>query len=128
MSTLFKGISKEDLKLEKTKPALLAPEVFAQPGMSGVAKFFLTLSFTLAILCLAASGYLYYQSRVEQKVWTSLEASQVQLREKIESLEAESGAYRSEITQLKDQLKALTQEDANVKREITSQHASIDAL
>ncbi|MBI3306780.1 MAG: hypothetical protein HYZ84_03095 [Candidatus Omnitrophica bacterium] len=127
MSTLFKGVSKQDLQFEKTKPALIAPEIVSQ-GMSPVATFSITLSLLLAVASLAFASYLYYESQAEKAGWSSVEASQVQFGERVQSLETDANQARVDLASTKQQLKTITSENGTLKSEINNYHVVIANL
>ncbi len=119
MSTIYKHLSKEDLKLEKERPALIVSAPKSRPGLLGI-KVFITFAFLLSAVSLAGTFYLYRELGFEQKERAGLEASQVQFRERAESLEVESDQYRIEISRMSDQLKNISTQRDELNRELES--------
>ncbi|MCM8775896.1 MAG: hypothetical protein NC930_06065 [Candidatus Omnitrophica bacterium] len=127
MSTIYKHLSKDDLKLERTSPALIAPEITGPPRLIGV-KIAILFAFLLSLAAFAGSLYLYFALNAERKERTALEASQIQFRERTQSLELESDQYRSEIGRMRDQVKTIAGERNDLKKQLDQSWIEISNL
>ena len=117
MSTIYKNLVKDEPRLERKQPALVAPEIYSEPRLTGI-KFTLGMALVFSLAAVAFSSYLYNGLREEQNERASLEAAQIQFRERTQTLELESDKYRAEITKISEQFKTVVQEKNNLKKEL----------
>lgn len=119
MSTIYKNLVKDEPKLQRKQPALVAPEIYGELRLTGI-KFALGMALVFSLGAIAFSTYLHSGLQKEQNERASLEAAQIQFRERTQTLELESDKYRAEITKISEQFKTVVQEKSNLKKEIDS--------
>lgn len=89
------------------------------PTSSGKAmKALIIIGFILSLGALIATVLLTGSLSLERKERAALEASKIQLQDKVESLQGENAQYRSQIEQLREQVRSYTAENAKVRKEL----------
>lgn len=121
MSSLFKTLADEDLKLDKMN--LQQPK----PRMTGykVAIFF---SFLLSLSAIAGAAFLKYELDGERAQRLNLEASQAQLSLKADSFQKSSEDYKTQLQEIQAQLKAYDVEKQELQKQLESGRAQIEDL
>lgn len=129
MSSTYKNLSEEDLKLENE--SLNALENQLQPKAPGLGKNFKVIIITGFILSLASvigSGYLYKAINKEKRNREALEASQVQIREKAGVMELDTAKSKSEILKLRQQLQTYSTQRADFEKKLDQSRREVAQL
>jgi predicted RNase H-like nuclease (RuvC/YqgF family) len=121
MSSLFKTLTDEDLKLSKPSPA---PQ---KPRMTGY-KIAIFFSFLLSLAALAGAGLLKNSLDAERSQREALEATQTQLRQKADTYEKSAEQYRVQLQQIQDQIKTYTAEKQELQKQVEAGRAQVEDL
>ena len=122
MSSVYKQLADEDLKLGKGESVLLATDRLQSGRLKGV-KATLIILFIFSLTALVSMGILYDMLNKKKAEVKFLEASQIQLREKSQSYEdqikglsdqvAEIGTQLQDVTAQRDEFKARTEKSGS---------------
>ena len=124
MSTLYKNLTKNEFKSDKTSPSLLSHQEFERPRLTGI-KIAIVFAFLLSALAVGGVLFLHSALNNERKERSNLESQQIQFRERNQSLEVEADQYRAEIERVREQMKTLTSERDALKSESESSKIQI---
>lgn len=128
MSSIYQQLSDKELKFGKEAPRLAPTDSKnAQPPL-GLIKAAIALAFLLSLAALVGAGTIYQSLNSEKRQRQALEAAQFQLQEKANSLGAESGQYRNDISRMRDQLQSYISERNELKSELDKSRVEITTL
>jgi len=130
MSSIYKHLSKADLKLEKDKPALLPPEDVGPAKLHSLrgVKTAIVFAFLLSLAAFGMMAYFFHALRSERQERRQAENAYTTFSKEAQILQAESRQYRDEMSRLRDQLKAYSDERQNLKKELNDSRAEISGL
>ncbi len=99
----------------------------SRSSMAGT-KFTIFLVFIFSVAALVGAGVLFQTLNVEKRERASLEASRLQLRDQVKTLQEQNEQFREEAERMGVQLKAYADEQATWKDQIKESRAEIEAL
>ncbi len=127
MSTVYKNLSDEDLKIENE--SLNALEKQLEPkGFEKNFKTIIILGFILSLASAVGSAYLYKAINKEKRKREALEASQIQIREKAGVMEQDTARSKSEINKLRQQLRAYSTQRADFEKKLEQSRQEVSQL
>lgn len=118
MSSLYKSLSDEDLKIEKESLKNFEKKLRDTSNGSAL-KAAVIGAFVISVVSLIGSAYLYQSLNKEKRQREALEAAQIQIREKAAAFEQDAEANKTEISKLGEQVGKLT----SFRQEIANQLA-----
>ena len=128
MSSIYKNLSSEDLKFDKTNSSFnLSDKAAKAPSLAGI-KIAIFFSFILSFVGLAGAGYLYQQVNAERRQRQALEASQMQIQEKASAFQQATKKYQEQIAGLTQQVEDVREERENAAKNLAERQTEIDSM
>lgn len=125
MSTIYRHLSKESLSGEKDSQS----NSQGRKSSSGLGvKFFIVLSFVFSLVAFVSSLFLFRQLQAERKAKTSMEAEQIQFRDKSKSMEEQTANFKKESEAFKKQIDELAEERDNLKKAIEDKQKQLSSI
>lgn len=130
MSSIYKHLSKADVKVERESPVLIPPQddLLEPRPQLGLLKFAIFGAFLVSIAAVGASFYFYRQLSAERESNAEMKVTYAQFQQEAEGLRAEVSQYRGEMERSRDQLKTYANERNDLKREADRSRIQISSL
>lgn len=116
MSTIYRHLSKESLSGERDSQSSSQGRRSVKLGSGLGTKFFIVLSFVFSLVAFISALFLFKQLQTERKSKSSMEAEQIQFRDKSKSMEEQTAQFKNEAEDLKNQIAGLSKERDNLKK------------
>ena len=127
MSSLYKSLSDEDLKIEKESLKNFEKKL-REPSSEGALRAAVVGAFLISLISLVGSSYLFQSLNKEKRQREAVEAAQIQIREKAAAFEQDAEKSKAEIIKLTEQVKGYASFRQEIGEQLAESRKKVNAL